>query len=73
MEVEPLQLKLHLLLLQIYSLIQQFDGHWGGGHPYCGGTDHTIISWGGPIAILRWDNNTLTYHHTTVITLPNEL
>jgi hypothetical protein len=32
------------------------DGHWGGGHPNCGGTDHTIITWGGPIAIFRWDN-----------------
>jgi hypothetical protein len=32
------------------------NGHWGGGHPNCGGTDHTIITWGGPIAIFRWDN-----------------
>ena len=32
------------------------DGNWGGGHPDCGGTDHTIITWGGPIAIFRWDN-----------------
>ena len=32
------------------------DGHWGGGHPKCVGTDHTIISWGGPRAIFRWDN-----------------
>ena len=32
------------------------NGDWGGGHPNCGGTDHTIITWGGPIAIFRWDN-----------------
>jgi len=32
------------------------DGNWGGGQPDCGGTDHTIITWGGPIAIFRWDN-----------------
>lgn len=32
------------------------DGTWGGGQPNCGGTDHTIITWGGPIAIFRWDN-----------------
>jgi hypothetical protein len=31
-------------------------GQWGGGHPNCGGTDHTIITWGGPIALFRWDN-----------------
>jgi hypothetical protein len=27
-----------------------------GGQPNCGGTDHTIITWGDPIAIFRWDN-----------------
>jgi hypothetical protein len=32
------------------------NGYWGGGHPNCGGTDHSIITWGGPIAIFRWDN-----------------
>jgi hypothetical protein len=32
------------------------NGDWGGGHPNCGGTDHTIITWGGSIAIFRWDN-----------------
>jgi hypothetical protein len=32
------------------------NGNWGGGQPDCGGTDHTIITWGGPIAIFRWDN-----------------
>jgi hypothetical protein len=32
------------------------NGDWGGGHPNCGGTAHTIITWGGPIAIFRWDN-----------------
>jgi hypothetical protein len=31
-------------------------GTWGGGQPNCGGTDHTIITWGGPIAIFKWDN-----------------
>ncbi|MDQ6863080.1 MAG: discoidin domain-containing protein [Thermoproteota archaeon] len=31
-------------------------GQWGGGHPNCGGTDHTTITWGGPIALFRWDN-----------------
>jgi hypothetical protein len=28
----------------------------GGGRPDCAGTDHAIITWGGPIAIFRWDN-----------------
>ena len=32
------------------------DGHWGGGHPECGGSANQIITWGGPIAIFRWDN-----------------
>ncbi len=32
------------------------DGHWGGGHPECGGSNNQIITWGGPIAIFRWDN-----------------
>jgi len=32
------------------------NGNWGGGQPDCGGTDHTIITWGGPIVIFRWDN-----------------
>jgi hypothetical protein len=31
-------------------------GQWGGGNPDCGGTDNQIITWGGPIAIFRWDN-----------------
>jgi hypothetical protein len=30
--------------------------NWGGGHPNCGGTDKTLISWGGPLTHLRWDN-----------------
>ena len=29
---------------------------WGGGIPQCGGTSKQIITWGGPIAIFRWDN-----------------
>jgi hypothetical protein len=32
------------------------DGHWGGGSPNCGGSDTQVITWGGPIAIFRWDN-----------------
>ena len=32
------------------------DGHWGGGTPNCGGSDTQVITWGGPIAIFRWDN-----------------
>ena len=32
------------------------DGNWGGGTPNCGGPDTQIITWGGPIAIFRWDN-----------------
>lgn len=32
------------------------DGHWGGGYPECGGSDTQVITWGGPIAIFRWDN-----------------
>jgi hypothetical protein len=32
------------------------DGTWGGGQPNCGGTDYMIITWGGPIAIFRWDS-----------------
>jgi hypothetical protein len=38
--------------------VLEFTDHdqWGGGHPNCGGTDHTIITWGGPIALFRWDN-----------------
>ena len=32
------------------------DGHWGGGTPNCGGLDTQVITWGGPIAIFRWDN-----------------
>jgi hypothetical protein len=32
------------------------EGHWGGGTPNCGGLDTQVITWGGPIAIFRWDN-----------------
>ena len=40
-----------------HNVLEYIDnGHWGGGHPNCRGTDHTIITWGGPIAIFRWDN-----------------
>jgi hypothetical protein len=42
---------------QWHKVLEFIDNaHWGGGHPNCGGTDQTIISWGGPIAIFRWDN-----------------
>jgi F5/8 type C domain/Bacterial Ig domain len=30
--------------------------NWGGGHPNCGGTDKTMITWGGPLTHFRWDN-----------------
>jgi hypothetical protein len=30
-------------------------GAWGGGAPRCGGTPATVIAWGGPIVVLRWD------------------
>jgi hypothetical protein len=30
---------------QWHKVLEFIDnGHWGGGHPNCGGTDHTIIS-----------------------------
>ena len=32
------------------------SGDWGGGYPNCGGPDTQVITWGGPIAIFRWDN-----------------
>jgi hypothetical protein len=32
------------------------SGDWGGGSPNCGGADNQVITWGGPIAIFRWDN-----------------
>jgi len=32
------------------------SGNWGGGQPNCGGPDTQVITWGGPIAIFRWDN-----------------
>ena len=32
------------------------DGNWGGGYPNCGGSDTQVITWGGPIALFRWDN-----------------
>jgi len=31
-------------------------GTWGGAANGCGGSDHTIINWGGPIAMFRIDN-----------------
>jgi hypothetical protein len=32
------------------------DGNWGGGYPNCGGSGNQVITWGGPIAIFRWDS-----------------
>jgi hypothetical protein len=36
------------------------SGQWGptrlGVASQCGGTEHQIASWGGPIALIRWDN-----------------
>ena len=37
-------------------LLYTDNGHWGGGYPECGGLDTQVITWGGPIAIYRWDN-----------------
>lgn len=31
-------------------------GNWGGGYPDCGAADTQVITWGGPIAVFRWDN-----------------
>jgi hypothetical protein len=31
------------------------DGDWAGGHTKCGGSNNTVITWGGPIAVFRWD------------------
>jgi F5/8 type C domain/Bacterial Ig domain len=41
-----------------YKSIEFVDtgSNWGGGHPNCGGTDKTMISWGGPLTHFRWDN-----------------
>jgi hypothetical protein len=32
------------------------NGNWGGGYPDCGAADTQVITWGGPIAVFRWDN-----------------
>ncbi len=40
--------------VKVYDLVD--DGRWGGAASYCGGTlDAMPITWGGPIAIFRWD------------------
>jgi len=41
-----------------WKKVMSFDdtGHWGGGSPHCGGTDHTVITWAGPIIGIRTDN-----------------
>ena len=40
-----------------HKLLEFTDsGSWGGGHPNCGGTPGTKITWGGPMVHFRWDN-----------------
>ena len=40
-----------------HKLLEYTDsGNWGGGTTNCGGTDITIITWGGPMVFFRWDN-----------------
>jgi hypothetical protein len=40
-----------------HKLLEFTDsGSWGGGHPNCGGTPSTKITWGGPMVHFRWDN-----------------
>ena len=40
--------------VKVYDMTD--DGRWGGDASYCGGTvDAMPITWGGPIAVFRWD------------------
>jgi hypothetical protein len=32
------------------------DEGWGNDGQECGGRPDQIISWGGPLAVFRWDN-----------------
>jgi hypothetical protein len=41
---------------QVYSYDD--TGAWGGDAGHCGGTDSKmLITWGGPIAVFRWDDS----------------
>ena len=39
---------------KVYDYID--DGGWGNDGQECGGRPDQIISWGGPLAVFRWDN-----------------
>ncbi|HZH13658.1 MAG TPA: carbohydrate-binding protein [Archangium sp.] len=40
--------------VKVYDMVD--DGRWGGAASYCGGAvDAMPITWGGPIAVFRWD------------------
>ena len=39
-----------------YQLID--SGGWGDGGEVCGGNPDQIITWGGPLAVFRWDEAT---------------
>jgi hypothetical protein len=39
---------------KVYDYID--DGGWGNDGGECGGRPDQIISWGGPLAVFRWDN-----------------
>jgi hypothetical protein len=39
---------------KVYDYID--DGGWGNDGGECGGKPDQIISWGGPLAVFRWDN-----------------
>ena len=41
---------------KVYQLID--SGGWGNGGQECGGNPDQIITWGGPLAIFRWDEAT---------------
>ena len=42
--------------MKAYQLID--SGGWGDGGEVCGGNPDQIITWGGPLAIFRWDEAT---------------
>ena len=39
---------------KVYDYID--DGGWGNDGQECSGRPDQIISWGGPLAVFRWDN-----------------
>lgn len=41
---------------KVYQLID--SGGWGDGGEQCGGDPDQIITWGGPVALFRWDEAT---------------